>query len=230
MSELQYPILANSQQQSSDAKLEVSYGPPVPQQQIQQYVPQVVYIQPIQQPAAPQQLPVPGRTQVGWSPDNADMACNCSKNCGFCMLATVFPCCAYGRNRGLARHGDVHGEDQHGCVCNSDCWKFFGVCALTNAVAHGGGAVTTSFMGARSRAKLKAYIGEPSADQCCSNYCAWFWCSPCAMTQEREELKKLLTHHQPRPVVPQPAPQRTNSLQPPPIQDMLSGQNDPRIY
>lgn len=233
-------MLHKSAESSSDQKLEVSYGPVTTQQQIPQqtlqYAPQVVYVQaqpqplPAQVQPVPQRLPIPGRTQLGWSEGNEEVCCNCSQNCGFCMLATFFPCCAYGKNRDLARHGDIHNEDQHGCVCNSDCWKFFGVCALTNAVAHGAGGVTTAFLGARSRQRLKAYIGEPDADRFCSNYCTWLWCSPCAMTQERTELKKLLENHRPQPIVPQALPQPANRLQPPAVQHMLSGQEEPRIY
>ncbi|KAF5383065.1 hypothetical protein D9615_004825 [Tricholomella constricta] len=99
---------------------------------------------------------------------------DCCNDAGTCVLSWFCPCVVYSRNRRRLEHLEGKGTpdpEQGGCFSGA-CWVH--CCAGWT-------------LQIESRAKVRSRYGIKGDSW--SDCCAIFWCAPCALTQESQEIK-----------------------------------------
>ena len=122
---------------------------------------------------------------------------------GLCCVGCCCPCCVVGANRLMLETGQVvdpcaggggicclHGIFG-GAIQGILIWEFGPLASL----AHFGSCVGCAF----SRTALRKKYGLE--ENCFGDWCIWYWCGPCAVTQEYEEIRTRILQGNATPTV-----------------------------
>ncbi|EJD37523.1 PLAC8-domain-containing protein [Auricularia subglabra TFB-10046 SS5] len=120
-------------------------------------------------------LPLDSHGEREWS----EGICGCCGAFGTCIYATCCPCMVYGKNKSRREQLDQTGTAHAGggSACGGDC------CLHAALLLCGLGWILQ--IGERGATRRRYGIGGGCFGDCC----AVFWCNPCALTQESQEIR-----------------------------------------
>ncbi|KAF5383066.1 hypothetical protein D9615_004826 [Tricholomella constricta] len=119
-------------------------------------------------------LPIDGEGRQ-WSNGLFD----CCNDAGTCVLSWFCPCVVYGQNKQRLDHLQGKGtpDPEHGGCSSGDC-------CIHGLITGCCGAGWILQIGTRANVRSRYGIKGDSWSDCCAS----FWCMPCALTQESQEI------------------------------------------